>query len=105
MAEADSAGRPWPGIVRPDYVPASDYSPEFHRLEMERVWPRTWQVACRIEEIPNVGDYVNYEIGQESILVVRSSPDTINAFYNVCPHRGRRLRDDERGTVNSIYCG
>ena len=51
--------------IRRDFLPASDYSPEFHRLEMERVWPRVWQIACREEEIPNVGDYVNYEIGYE----------------------------------------
>jgi phenylpropionate dioxygenase-like ring-hydroxylating dioxygenase large terminal subunit len=91
--------------VRLDYVPVSDYSPEFHRLEMERIWPRTWQAACRVEEIPEVGDYVNYEIGLESILVVRSAPDTIRAFYNVCPHRGRRLRDDARGNLSAIFCG
>ncbi len=29
-------------------------------------------------------------------LVVRSAPDTIRAFYNVCPHRGRRLRAGQR---------
>jgi len=91
--------------VRRDFVPVSDYSPEFHRLEMDRVWPKVWQVACRLEEIPKVGDYVNYEIGHESILVVRSAPDTVKAFYNVCPHRGRRLRDDERGNVDAIFCG
>jgi phenylpropionate dioxygenase-like ring-hydroxylating dioxygenase large terminal subunit len=90
--------------LRRDFVPAADYSEEFHRLEMERVWPRAWQIACREEEIPNVGDYVNYEIGHESILVVRSAPGSIKAFYNVCPHRGRRLRDDERGSVKAIFC-
>jgi phenylpropionate dioxygenase-like ring-hydroxylating dioxygenase large terminal subunit len=94
-----------PSPVRFDYVPVEDYSPEFHRLEMERVWPKTWQVACREEEISNVGDYVNYEIGLESILVVRSAPDRIRAFYNVCPHRGRRLRDDPRGSLKAIKCG
>jgi len=91
--------------VRRDYVPVADYTPEFHRAEMERLWPRVWQPACRLEEIPEVGDYVNYEIGHESILVVRSAPDTVKAFYNVCPHRGRRLRDDERGNVDAIFCG
>lgn len=91
--------------LRPDFIPPADYSPEFHRLEMERVWPRVWQIACREEEIPNVGDYVNYEIGQESILVVRNAPSSIKAFYNVCPHRGRRLRDDARGNLKAIFCG
>jgi len=91
--------------VRRDFVPASDYSEEFHRLEMERVWPRVWQIACREEEILNVGNYVNYEIGHESILIVRNAPASIKAFYNVCPHRGRRLRDDARGTLRKFFCG
>ena len=105
MSVGSKAKAPPAPQIRLDFVPASDYTAEFHRLEMERVWPRVWQVACREEEIPNVGDYVNYEIGNESILVVRSAPDKIRAFYNVCPHRGRRLRDDARGTLKAIFCG
>jgi len=91
--------------IRRDFVPASDYSVEFHRLEMERLWPRAWQIACREEEIPKVGSYVNYEIGSESILIVRDTSDSIKALYNVCPHRGRRLRDDARGTLTQFFCG
>jgi phenylpropionate dioxygenase-like ring-hydroxylating dioxygenase large terminal subunit len=102
MASAQGANA---SEIRRDFLPAADYSPDFHKLEMERVWPRAWQVACREQEIPNVGDYVNYEIGTESILVVRAAPDRIRAFYNVCPHRGRRLRDDERGSLRAFFCG
>jgi phenylpropionate dioxygenase-like ring-hydroxylating dioxygenase large terminal subunit len=105
MAEADAPNLPAAPQVRRDYVPAADYSPEFHRKEIELLWPRVWQPASRLEEIPEVGDYVNYEIGEESILVLRSAPGTVKAFYNVCPHRGRRLRDDERGNVGIIFCG
>src|SRR5580693_7985605 len=38
-----------------------------------------------------VGDYLEYIIGDQSILVTRSAPDTIRAFYNTCPHKGTRL--------------
>ena len=47
-------------------------SREFLDLEMERLWTRVWQVACREEEIANAGDYFEYTIGDQSILVVRS---------------------------------
>ena len=91
--------------LRPDFIPASDYtSSEFHRLELAKLWPRVWQIACREEEIPKVGDYVNYEIGDESILIVRSAEDSIKGFYNVCSHRGRRLIDDRRGCVSMLKC-
>jgi len=80
--------------VRDDYVPKEDYlSSAFADLEADRLWSRVWQVACREEEIPNVGDVVPYDIVDESIIVVRTGTDTIRAFYNVCPHRGRRLID------------
>lgn len=73
-------------------VPSARYtSRDFFDLEMERLWPRVWQVACREEEVPNPGDFLEYTIGDQSILIVRSAPDTINAFYNACAHRGTRL--------------
>lgn len=75
-------------------VPKERYvSRAFAELEMEHLWPRVWQVACRAEEVASVGDYVEYLIGDQSILVVRSEPDTIKAFYNTCLHRGTRLAD------------
>ena len=73
-------------------VPGARYtSQEFFDLEMERLWPRVWQVACREEEIPNSGDFLEYTIGDQSILVVRSDDEDIKAFFNACPHRGTRL--------------
>ena len=52
-----------------------------------------WQVACRQEEIADVGDFCEYLIGDQSILVVRSGADAIRAFHNTCLHRGTRLAD------------
>ncbi len=73
-------------------VPGSRYTDRaFFDLEMERLWPRVWQVACREEEIPNPGDFLEYTIGDQSILVVRSDDRAINAFFNSCSHRGTRL--------------
>jgi phenylpropionate dioxygenase-like ring-hydroxylating dioxygenase large terminal subunit len=77
-----------------DDVPVASYvSPELARLELERMWSRVWQMACREEEISAVGDHVVYEIGDWSILVIRSSATRIRAFHNVCLHRGRILRE------------
>ncbi len=85
-------------------VPRSRYTSQaFHDLEMEKVWRRVWQMACREEQIPEVGDHVVYEIGDHSILVVRSEPDRIRAFQNVCLHRGRLLREHE-GRVQKFRC-
>ncbi len=66
-------------------------SPEFFQREMDHIWTRVWQWACRLEHIPEVGDYVVYDIGKYSIIVVRTSPTEIRAFHNSCLHRGTKL--------------
>lgn len=68
-------------------------SQAFFDREAERLWPRVWQMACRDEDIPAVGDATVYEIVGRSFIVVRTEPDRIRAFYNSCPHRGRKLLD------------
>jgi nitrite reductase/ring-hydroxylating ferredoxin subunit len=72
-------------------------SAEYAKAEADRLWAKVWQMAGRVEEIPEVGNFISYEIGDESILIVRAAPDTLKAFYNVCPHRGRRLVDTPAG--------
>ncbi len=62
-------------------------------LEHERLWSRVWQIACRAEELPAVGDHLVYTIGARSVLLVRSAPDRIAAFHNACLHRGTQLAD------------
>lgn len=85
-------------------VPVTRYTSQaFHDLEMERLWPRVWQMACREEEIPEVGDYTIYEIGPSSIIVVRTQQG-IRAHHNVCRHRGRKLCDFETGHAASFIC-
>jgi nitrite reductase/ring-hydroxylating ferredoxin subunit len=77
-----------------DIVARARYtSPQFGALELERLWARVWQVACREEEVAEVGDYCEYLIGDQSILVVRSDPDVIGAYHNTCLHRGTRLAE------------
>jgi len=65
--------------------------PEFARLEFEKLWSRVWQVAARVDEIPETGDYTTYRIGDQSILLVRVDDSTVKAYYNFCPHRGTTL--------------
>ncbi len=67
-------------------------SPAFHDLEVERVWKRSWVVACREDSVAAVGDTAVFNLADISILVVRSAPDDIKAFHNVCLHRGAQLR-------------
>lgn len=76
-------------------------SEEYARAERDRLWRKVWQQVGRVEDIPEVGDYLTYEILDDSILVVRAAPDEIRAFHNVCAHRGRRLVDTPPGARNA----
>ena len=90
--------------VREDFIDHRRFtSAEFARLEMERLWTATWHWACREEELPQVGDYLVYDIGDQSVIVVNSGEGRIEAFHNVCPHRGRRLLSG-RGKITRFHC-
>jgi phenylpropionate dioxygenase-like ring-hydroxylating dioxygenase large terminal subunit len=67
------------------------YSREFFELEKKHLWPHVWQMACREEDIPDAGDYYEYEIVGQSVLVIRQRDMSIRAFHNACRHRGTQL--------------
>jgi phenylpropionate dioxygenase-like ring-hydroxylating dioxygenase large terminal subunit len=69
--------------------------------ERDRLWRKVWLEAGRVEEIPNVGDYLTYDVLDDSVLIVRTAPDRIQAYHNVCQHRGRRLVDAPDGAPRS----
>ncbi len=72
---------------------------------MERVVGRKWIVAGHIDRVRNKGDYFLFKIGDESIIIVRSDESTINAFYNVCRHRGSLICTKPQGRVARLTCG
>jgi len=77
------------------------YSPDFAKMEWEKMWTRVWQIAGRVDQIPEPGDYVSYEIMHESIICIRGEDNRIRAFYNACQHRGNQLVTAEAGTLAS----
>ena len=90
MGEADPAilNRVPFAVTNPERIPAQRYyDEEFYKLEVEHLWPRVWQLACRTEQIPNVGDWVEYSNVGKSVIVVNTK-NGIRAFHNACRHRG-----------------
>lgn len=87
-----------------DPLPIEPYiSADFARLERERMWPNVWLFAAREDEMPDAGDTVVFEINDKSFLLVRQPDDTVRAFYNVCLHRGRKLRT-KSGMATQLRC-
>ncbi|HEY1970051.1 MAG TPA: aromatic ring-hydroxylating dioxygenase subunit alpha [Pseudonocardia sp.] len=94
--------------VRPaaptDLVAKERYlSGDFLLAELTKMWSRVWQIACMESDSPRVGDYYEYKIGRESILVVRESADSVKAYHNVCQHRGRPIKQG-CGNATQLQC-
>ena len=79
-------------------------SEDYARAERDKLWRKVWQQVGRVEELPEVGSYLTYDILDDSIIVVRSAPDKISAFYNVCQHRGMLLMTGEQGHSRRLVC-
>lgn len=76
----------------------------FHDREMAGMWSRVWQMACHLSEIPEIGNYITYEIGKRSFIVIRTGSNEVKAFVNACLHRGMKLAGG-RGQVAALTCG
>jgi phenylpropionate dioxygenase-like ring-hydroxylating dioxygenase large terminal subunit len=87
-----------------DPLPLEPYiSEEFAKLEREKMWPNVWLFAAREDEMPDPGDTVVFDINDKSFLLVRQRDGAVRAFYNVCLHRGRKLRT-QSGKVAQLRC-
>ena len=94
----------WPDLGS-SVVPKERYtSPEYARLEWERMWTRSWLLAGLESDLREPGDYCTFEIGPESILVIRQRDGSIRARNNVCMHRGNRLREPGVGHAELFAC-
>ena len=63
--------RSQPGVRK---VPTERYySQKWHDLEVERLWKRVWQMACHVDDIPEIGDYIVYDVAHLSWIVVRTA--------------------------------
>jgi phenylpropionate dioxygenase-like ring-hydroxylating dioxygenase large terminal subunit len=89
----------------PDRVRKERYfARDFYDMEVELLWPRVWQMACRLEEIPQARDFVEYEILDQSIIVLRTDDMDVRAFQNACRHRGVQIVKGRGTCENGFTC-
>ncbi|MFO0995250.1 MAG: aromatic ring-hydroxylating dioxygenase subunit alpha [Alphaproteobacteria bacterium] len=74
------------------------YGEDIYEQEKEKIFYRSWFSVARAEEVAKPRDYVVRTVGDESMIIARDDTGAINAFYNVCPHRGNRLCTEAAGT-------
>jgi phenylpropionate dioxygenase-like ring-hydroxylating dioxygenase large terminal subunit len=98
-----------PRDVMPDgatTLPAEFYTDETRfRFEMDRLFTTEWICAGRVEQVETPGQFFLRDVQGESIIVTRSAAGAVQAFYNVCRHRGTKLCTDATGRFpGSIQC-
>src|SRR6202522_4682067 len=91
-----SSDPPRPGrpAAAPRPLPAWVYGhPALTALEIERVLMPSWQIVCHVNSIPRPGDYETFDLGPESVFVLRDKDGSIKASHNAGRHAGPRLLD------------
>ncbi|MFD6455599.1 aromatic ring-hydroxylating dioxygenase subunit alpha, partial [Nocardia sp. NPDC060220] len=81
-------------------------------LERDAIFKRAWLNVGRIEQLPRTGSYFTKEIhaAHSSIILVRDRDGSVNAFHNICRHRGNKLvwnefpREETSGTCRQFTC-
>jgi Rieske 2Fe-2S family protein len=91
--------RPGYGLEQPFYT-----DPEIFATDMERIFQRYWLYAGHVSQIANPGDFFTFEVGPESLVVIRGRDQRINALFNVCRHRGARVCLEESGHAKRLTC-
>ena len=61
--------------------------PKVFEVEKSGLLARTWQFACHASQLENPGDYVAFDLGDESLFSIKGRDGEIRTFYNVCQHR------------------
>ena len=86
-------------------IPASRYtSADFATLELERMWPRVWQIACTLDHVSDAGDVFEYRAGPLSVLVVRGDDGQLRGFQNACRHRGNAICTGSAHGLSELRC-
>ena len=77
--------------------------PAVFEVEKAGLLSETWQFACHASQLRNPGDYVTFELADESLFCIRGRDDVIRTFYNVCQHRAHQLLSGT-GTTRVVVC-
>jgi phenylpropionate dioxygenase-like ring-hydroxylating dioxygenase large terminal subunit len=79
-------------------------SPEIFAEEREKIFARQWVLVGHQSQLAEPGDYFVAVVAGENLIVVRDRRSVIRGFYNVCRHRGTRLKEDACGHASAIQC-
>src|SRR5262249_40443162 len=82
------------------------YDDAIFKSERERIFYRAWHCVGHVNELAEPGQFLTFDIFDQTIVVLRGDDGVIRGFHNVCQHRGNRLLAERRGKLGSVLrCG
>jgi phenylpropionate dioxygenase-like ring-hydroxylating dioxygenase large terminal subunit len=92
-------------LVLDDRVHGSIYTDDrIFRLEMERIFQRTWVYVGHESEVRDAGDYKASRIGTQPVILNRQDDGSLVCLLNRCRHRAATVCREERGHGNFFRC-
>ena len=79
-------------------------SPEVFAEEQKKIFSKQWLLVGHQNQLEKSGDFFLATITGESVIVTRDQRSQVRGFYNVCRHRGTRLKEDACGHTSAIQC-
>ncbi|MCW2950991.1 MAG: narAa [Conexibacter sp.] len=78
--------------------------PEVHRLELERLFARSWVYIGHESEIPAPGDYVLRYVAEDPFIFVRDEAGEVRLLFDACRHRGTQICRADKGNTSHFRC-
>ena len=86
-------------------LPRQFYTSEtVYKMDIQHYWNHSWIWVGHINQIPTVGDFFLFDYGYESVIIARDKNGSVNAFLNVCRHRGSRVCIEKSGNTRLFVC-
>lgn len=63
-----------------------------------------WHPVAHASELPNVGDFKTFQLGQMPLLITRGADQSINVVINSCSHRGTQVEMCDSGNRKEFEC-
>lgn len=87
------------------HLPKAAYTSQaWFEQEQQMIFEKNWQFAGFVEDVENVGDFITVQVGRYNLMVVKDETQQLQAFHNLCRHRGAQLLRTCGSTKKRIAC-